>query len=97
MGVLTHFLEKLKNTPDGDGNLLDHTLVLYGSPMGDGNIHGHKRVPTVLFGHASGQLEGNLHLRCPDGTPQANILLTVMHKLGMSVDSIGDSTGPLSI
>ena len=95
--VLTHFLDKLKNTPDGDGNLLDHTLVLYGSPMGNGNIHGHKQVPMVLFGHASGTLEGNLHLRCPDETPQANILLTTLHKLGMEIESVGDSTGPLSI
>ena len=95
--ILTHFLEKLRDTPDGDGNLLDHSLVLYGSPMGNGNIHGHKQVPMALFGHASGTLEGNLHLRCPDETPQANILLTTLHKLGMNVDHVGDSTGPLSI
>ena len=95
--VLTHFLDKLKNTPDGDGNLLDHTLVLYGSPMGNGNIHGHKQVPMLLLGHASGALEGNLHLRCADETPQANILLTALHKLGMNIESVGDSTEPLSI
>ena len=95
--MLAYFIDKLKNTPDGDGNLLDHSLVLYGSPMGDGNIHGHKRVPMVLLGHASGTLQGNLHLRCPDETPEANILLTTLHKLGMKTESIGDSTGPLAI
>ena len=95
--MMTYFLDKLKNTPDGDGNLLDHTLVLYGSPMGNGNIHGHKQVPMLLLGHAAGTLEGNLHLRCPDETPQANILLTSLQKLGMNVESIGDSTEPLSI
>ncbi len=97
LGLLAYFLDKLKNTPDGDGNLLDHSLVLYGSPMGDGNIHGHKRVPMVLLGHASGTLQGNLHLRCPDETPEANILLTTLHKLGMKTETVGDSTGPLAI
>jgi len=95
--VLTHFLETLRSTPDGDGNLLDHTLVLYGSPMGNGNIHGHKQVPMALFGHASGTLSGNMHLRCPDETPQANVLLTALHKLGIEAESIGDSTEPLAI
>ncbi len=97
VGLLSYFIDKLKNTPDGDGNLLDHSLVLYGSPMGDGNIHGHKRVPMILLGHASGTLQGNLHLRCPDATPQANLLLTTLHKLGMKTEIVGDSTGPLAI
>jgi hypothetical protein len=91
------FLEKLKNTPDGDGNLLDHSLVLYGSPMGNSNVHNHKRVPLFLAGHASGKLKGNLHLRCEDGTPTANVLLTMLHRLGIQAESIGDSTGPLAI
>ena len=97
VGLLAYFIDKLKNTPDGDGNLLDHTMVLYGSPMGDGNIHGHKRVPMMLLGHASGALQGNMHLRCPDGTPQANFLLTALNKLGMKTQTIGDSTGTLAI
>lgn len=79
--VLTPFVEKLKNTPDGDGNLLDHTLVLYGSPMGDSDVHEHKRLPLVLAGHASGTIKGNLHLKCPEGTPMANLLLTILHRL----------------
>ena len=95
--VLTYFLDKLRNTPDGDGNLLDHSLILYGSPMGDSNVHGHKRVPFVLAGHASGQVRGNLHVRAPDDTPQANALLTVLHKLGVEDEAFGDSTGVFSI
>jgi hypothetical protein len=93
-----YFLEKLKNTPDGDGNLLDHSLVLYGSPMGDSNIHDHKRLPLFLAGHANGQLKGNLHLRTPEGTPMANVLLTLLQKLGVQdVNQIGDSNGTVAI
>ena len=95
--MLAYFAEKLKNTPDGDGNLLDHTLILYGSPMGDGNVHGHKRVPMVLMGHANGALKGNLHVAGPKDPPQANILLTVMHKLGVDVDAVGNSTGTFEV
>jgi hypothetical protein len=97
VSVMAYFLDKLKNTPDGDGNLLDHSLVLYGSPMGDSNVHGHRRVPVFLAGHACGQVKGNLHVRCKEGTPQANILLTVMKKLGLDMDKIGDSTGSIEI
>jgi hypothetical protein len=92
-----YFLEKLKNTPDGDGNLLDHSLVLYGSPMGDSNVHNHIRVPIFLAGHANGTVKGNLHVMAPDGTPMANVLLTVLQKLGMPEMGIGDSTGVFSI
>jgi hypothetical protein len=95
--MLAYFIERLKNTPDGDGSLLDHSLVLYGSPMGDGNVHGHRRVPMVLMGHANGALKGNLHVNMPDKTPQANILLAVMQKLGIELDSVGDSTGAVPL
>ena len=95
--MLKHLIDKLKNTPDGDGNLLDHSLVFYGSPMGDGNIHGHKRVPVVLMGHASGGVQGNTHVRAADDAPQANALLTTMHSLGVDVESVGDSTATYSI
>ncbi len=94
---VAYFLDKLKNTPDGDGNLLDHSLVLYGSPMGDSNVHNHKRLPLFLAGHANGLLKGNLHVVAKDGTPMANVLLTVLRKLGVNVDSIGDSTGEVAI
>lgn len=94
---IPYFLERLQSTPDGDGSLLDHAIVLYGSPMGDSNTHNHRRVPLLLAGHAAGELKGDFHCVCPAGTPQANALLTVMHKLGADVDHIGDSTGGLAI
>ena len=77
VATLPYFFQKLKDTPDGDGNLLDHSLVVYGSPMGDSHVHEHKRVPVFLMGHANGAIKGNLHLRCPQGTPMANLLLTI--------------------
>jgi hypothetical protein len=97
VSMLGYYLDKLKNTPDGDGNLLDHSLVLYGSPMGDSNVHNHRRVPLVLAGKANGKLKGNLHVRAKEETPMANALLTVAHKLGVELDKIGDSTGEISI
>lgn len=98
VAVVAYFLEKLRNTPDGDGNLLDHSLVLYGSPMADGNRHSHKRLPLFLAGHANGQLKGNLHLKASLGTPMSNVLLTTLHKLGVDdIGHIGDSTGELAI
>jgi hypothetical protein len=97
MSLLPYFFEKLKNTPDGDGNLLDHTLVYYGSPIGDSNVHAHKRVPALLVGHASGGLKGNMHFRAKDETPNANLLLAILSKLGIEQELIGDSTGVLAI
>lgn len=94
---VAYFLEKLKGTPDGDGNLLDHSIVLYGSPMGDGNIHNHKRLPLFLAGHGNGALSGNLHTRAKAGTPMANVLLTLGRKLGLDLKQIGDSTGEVEI
>ena len=97
VSLLPYFLNKLKNTPDGDGNLLDHSIVLYGSPLGDSNVHNHKRVPIFLAGHANGGLKGNLHVRAKDGTPMANVLLTMAHKLGVNAESFGDSNGEVAI
>jgi len=94
---VAYFLDKLKNTPDGDGSLLDHSLVLYGSPMGDSNVHNHKRLPLFLAGHANGAFKGNRHVVTKEGTPMANVLLTVLHKLGIDAKSIGDSTGEVEV
>jgi hypothetical protein len=92
-----YFLQRLRDTPDGDGNLLDHSLVLYGSPMGDSHLHNHRRLPLFLAGHAGGQLRGNLHRACPDGTPLANVLLTILHKLNVDQAQFGDSTGDIDL
>jgi len=97
VSMLAYYLDKLKSTPDGDGSLLDHALVLYGSPMGDSNVHNHKRVPLLLAGKANGALKGNLHVRAKEETPMANALLTVAHKLGVQLESIGDSTGEIAL
>ena len=98
VGQLPYFLNKLKDTPDGDGNLLDHSLVVYGSPMGDSHIHDHKRCPLFLVGHANGAIQGNMHVRTKLETPMANAWLTVLHRLGVDdVEKIGDSTGEIAI
>ena len=94
VSMVPYVLEKLKNTPDGDGNLLDHTLLLYGSAMGDSNLHNHKRVPFFMAGRAGGALKGGEHLKAPNGTPLANVMLSVLHKLGLNdLPSFGDSEG----
>jgi hypothetical protein len=97
LSILPHFLEKLRSTPDGDGNLLDNTLVLYGSPMGNSNVHNHKRCPLFLVGRAGGKLKGGLHLKAPDGTPMANAMLTVAQTLGLDMERFGDSTGAMDL
>jgi hypothetical protein len=97
VGLVARFLEKLRATPDGDGNLLDHSLVLYGSPMGDSNSHNHKRLPVFLAGHACGAVKGSLHSVCKPGTPHANTLLTILRRLGVEVESVGDSTGEILV
>ena len=95
---LAYFLDKMKSTMDGDASLLDKTMIVWGSPMADPNIHNHRRCPLVLFGHANGRLKGNLHLKAADGTPMANAMLTVLHELGLDdLKSFGDSTGELSL
>ena len=97
VSMVPYFLEKLKNTPDGDGNLLDNSVVLYGSPMGNSNVHNHKRVPLFLAGHAGGALKGNLHIKATDGTPLANAMLAMAQKLDLDLPSFGDSTGAMDL
>ena len=94
---MAYLIDKMKNTADGDGNLLDHSLVLYGSPMGDGSVHNHLRIPIFLAGKANGRLTGNNHVLCKDGTPFANVLLTLLQKLGVETDSFGDSNGTVEL
>jgi hypothetical protein len=98
VALLPYFLDRLKTTMDGDAPLLDKTMVIYGSPMADGNVHNHRRCPLIVLGGASGQLHGNTHLKAPDGTPMANAMLSLMHKLGLDdVPSFGDSTGEFAL
>lgn len=98
VGMVPYLLDKLRAVPDGDGNLLDNTLVVYGSPMGNSNVHNHKRCPLFFAGKAGGQLPGNLHVKAEPGTPMANVFLTLMHRLGLDdVESFGDSTGTFSL
>jgi hypothetical protein len=95
VGQLPYFLDKMKSTMVGDKSLLDSTLVIWGSPMSDANIHNHRRCPLVLLG---GGMEHNLHLKAPDGTPMANVFLTLLHDLGMDdMESFGDSTGEFAL
>jgi hypothetical protein len=98
VGMLPYFLDKLKGIQEGESNMLDKTMVIYGSPMGDSNLHNHRRCPLILLGKANGQLAGNVHLKAPDGTPMANAMLSMMHTLGMNnVESFGDSTGTFNL
>jgi hypothetical protein len=94
--LVTRFLDKLRATPDGDGNLLDHTVLLYGSCLSNSNIHNHNPLPTLLVGGGAGRLKGGRHLKYPENTPMANLLLTVLNKVGVPVEKVGDSTGTLA-
>ena len=95
--MLAYFLEKLKATPDGDGTLLDHSMVLYGSSMSNGNQHDHDPLPVILAGGASGQLEGGRHVQSAPHTPMSNLLLSMVNKLGIDQAQHGDSTGLLDV
>ena len=97
VGLLPYFLEKLKNTPDGDSNVLENSILIYGSAMGNPNVHNHKRCPLLLLGHGGGQLKGNLHIKAADGTPMANAMLSTLHALGVETDGFGDSAAPLDL
>jgi len=92
-GMLAYFLQKLKDTPDGPGSLLDHSLVLWGSGMSDGNQHNHTPLPMIMAGRASGTIKGGRHIKLPKLTTHSNLLLTVLHKAGARSEKIGDSTG----
>jgi hypothetical protein len=94
MSQLAYFMKRLQETSDGDSTLLDNSVVVWGSPMGDANLHNHRRCPLVLMGGGNGQLDGGVHYKAPDGTPMANVFLTLLHKLGHTeMTSFGDSTG----
>ena len=95
--TMSYLIQKLKATPDGDGNLLDHSVVLYGSGMGNSNQHDHEDLPIVLLGGASGRLQGGRHLVFPAKTTMSNLLLAMLDKFGIPLEKFGDSTGKLEI
>lgn len=97
MTKFAYFVEKLKGIPDGDGTLLDHALVLYGSSLSDGNQHNFSPLPIVLAGGASGQLKGGRHLRFPKDTRMSNLLAALLNKMGVPTERFGDGTGALDI
>ena len=99
--LFAYFLEKLQATPDGDGSLLDQSLMLYGGGMGDGNLHRHSDLPTLMAGRLGGAFKTGRHLQYKLDTPMSNLLLTMLDNAGVPLDKLGDSTGrllePLSI
>src|SRR5690606_22463448 len=97
VGMLPYLIDKLKNTQDGDSNLLDKSVVMWGSPMADANIHNHRRCPLFFLGKGGGSLEGDLHLKAGDGTPMANAMLSLVNRMGLEMESFGDSTGELPL
>jgi hypothetical protein len=94
-GLFAKFLEKLQATPDGDGSLLHHSIILYGSNMSNSNAHNHFPLPNLVAGSGAGQLAGGRHLKYQDHTPMTNLLLTLLDKAGVPADSLGDSTGKM--
>jgi len=96
IGLFAQFLDKLRNTQDGEGSLLDHTVLLYGSNMSNSNVHNHFPLPNLLVGGGAGQLKGGRHLRYEDHTPMANLLVTMLDKAGVHQETLGDSTGRLA-
>jgi hypothetical protein len=97
MVKLAEFLEKMKSTPDGDGSLLDSSIIYFGAGMSNGLLHDRHNVPAIMLGHANGRLEGNRHIVAPKDEPTSNLLLAMADKFGAEVESIGVSTGRFQI
>jgi hypothetical protein len=97
LSMVATFLERLRTTPDGDGSLLDHSLILYGSGMSDGNGHTGSPLPHVMIGGAAGRVKGNRHIVTPENTPMANLLLAMAHKAGVEQDRFGVSTSSVEL
>jgi Protein of unknown function (DUF1552) len=95
--MFAYFLEKLQSTPDGDGSLLDHCIIVYGGGLSDGNLHLHDNLPILLAGGGAGRIKGGRHLRYPANTPMPNLYLTLLDKLGVPVESLGTGTGELDL
>ena len=96
VSLFRYFLDRLRATPDGDGTLLDHALLLYGGCISNGNLHLHTDLPVLLAGGAGGRLQGGRHVVCADGTPMTNLLVSILDKVDVHRDRLGDSTGRLA-
>jgi hypothetical protein len=97
VSLLPHLLQQLKETPDGDGTMLDNAVVIYGSPMGNPNQHNHRRVPFLIAGHAGGAIKGGTHIKAKNGTPLSNVMLSLLHAIGHDdLTAFGDSQGEFS-
>jgi hypothetical protein len=92
-----YLLAKLKATPEGDGTLLDHVAVVYGSGLSDGDRHTHEDLPVLVAGGANGAIAGGRHLVAPFETPMTNLFLTLLDQVGVRMESLGDSTGRLAL
>jgi hypothetical protein len=98
VSLIPYLLTKLQSMKEGEADLLHKTVVLYGSPIGDPNIHNHKRCPLFLAGHGNGRIPGGLHLKAADETPMANVMLTLLHDLGLEdLETFGDSAGEFDL
>ncbi|PYR08754.1 MAG: hypothetical protein DMG00_14780 [Acidobacteria bacterium] len=95
VSLFAYYLEKLKSTPDGDGTLLDHSMVLYGSGMGNPNVHDHVNLPTIVAGGGAGRMKGGRHISYAEPTPLANLHLTLLEKVGVRLDKFADSQGKI--
>ena len=95
--MLAYLLEKMQATPDGDGSLLDHSLIMYGSGMGNGNLHRHSDLPILLAGKLGGKFKTGYHYDYKMDTPMANLLVTILDRAGLPIEKLGDSTGPLKL
>jgi hypothetical protein len=96
VSLFAEFLKKLEATPEGNGTLLDHVLYLYGSGMGNPNVHDHVNLPIIVAGGAAGKMRGGRHIRFRDATPLANLHLTLLDKVGVRLDSFADSDGKIT-
>ncbi len=93
VSLFAEFLEKMKGIPEGDGSLLDHSLYLYGSGMGNPNVHDHTNLPILVAGGAAGKMQGGRHIEYTSATPLANLHLTLLDKVGVPIESFADSQG----
>ena len=98
MKMLSYYLDKLAATPDGDGSLLDHSMILYGAGLSDANLHLYTNLPILLVAGGIGGIKGGMHVKYPNRTPMTNLLLTMLDKANVPhVEKLGDSTGRLNL